>query len=163
MSILVYRQKQTSIIIIEGYEKVTKHGSSIYLCNDKRISTTSSMCFSSASNSLCLVIQQKVVGFTSSDCCQAIGHQMTQSYFHGYHQCLAYGYYLYLGFLVRCQVLLLGIVPEAQDSNQELTCLSQNDGSCASDQGPQQTKQIWTAVDHGKRKNYWHMAHDLTE
>jgi Reverse transcriptase (RNA-dependent DNA polymerase) len=51
---------------------------------------------------------------------------------------------------------VLGIIPEARDSNRDSTCLSQNDRSRASDQGSRQTMEVWTDVDHGKRMNGRH-------
>jgi hypothetical protein len=50
--------------------------------------------------------------------------------------------------------VLLGIIPETQDSKRESTCLNQDTTSGDNDQGLGQTGQAWTAVDHGKRKNY---------
>jgi hypothetical protein len=65
--------------------------------------------------------------------------------------------------------LLLGNVPsdenrpngrtdvlEVIDSIQDSTCLSQNDGSYEDGQGPRQTEQDWTSVDHEKGKKHRH-------
>jgi hypothetical protein len=47
-------------------------------------------------------------------------------------------------------ITVLGIIPEAQDSNRDSTCLSQESRSLVQEQGPKQTELPWSAVVHGR-------------
>jgi hypothetical protein len=83
----VFRREAFQFSVVEG---LLGHD-----CHDKRILTTTSsvnmVMVCRATNSLRLVIQQKVVGFTSFGRRRAIGHRITRCYFQAYHLILVFG------------------------------------------------------------------------